>query len=177
MQVLNASGVTGAEKEIAKKIEDAGWKDVKTEPGRSASSTSVVYYADDFEEEAKELAELIGVEEVESSSEYSTDITLLLNSDIAKNAGSEEPSDEASSGSGEGAGEDTDGVANSRTGGGSGSGSSGRSGDRSGGAGRESGRGGSDKSDGSDGGAGDQSGGGSDGGAGDPSGEEAGVSE
>lgn len=98
VQVLNASGVTGAEETIAKKIEDAGWSDVLTEPGRSSSSTSVVYYADGFEEEAKTLAELIGAEEIESSSKYSTDITVLLNSDIAKNLDSEEPSDEESDG-------------------------------------------------------------------------------
>ncbi len=97
VQVLNASGVTGAEETIAKKIEGAGWSDVKTEPGRSASSVSVVFYADGFEDEAQELAEVVGAEEVEASPNYSTDITLLLNSDIAKNLESDESSDEANS--------------------------------------------------------------------------------
>lgn len=95
VQVLNASGVTGADKTVAKKIEDAGWSDVKTERGRSSSSTSVVYYADGYKDEAQELAEVVGAEDVKSSAKYSTDITLLLNSDIAKGLASDEPSAEA----------------------------------------------------------------------------------
>lgn len=95
VQVLNASGVTGADKTVAKKIEDAGWSDVKTELGRSSSSTSVVYYADGFKDEAQDLAEVVGAEDVKSSAKYSTDITLLLNSDIAKGLASDEPSAEA----------------------------------------------------------------------------------
>ena len=101
VQVLNASGVAGAEETVAQQIEDAGWSDVKTEPGRSSSSTSVVYYADGFEDEAQELADVIGAEQVEASPKYSTDLTVLLNSDIAKNLASDEPSDEATDGADE----------------------------------------------------------------------------
>lgn len=107
VQVLNASGVAGAEDEVAKTIENGGWSDVKVELGRSSKSTSIVYYKEGFEDEAKALADLVGAEQLESSDKFSTDITLVLNSDIANNLPGDDNSEDATDDTADGTEGDT----------------------------------------------------------------------
>lgn len=157
VQVLNASGIDGAGEAAVAKIQQAGWKTVTTELGSSASSTSVVYYADGFADEADKLADAVGATQTEQSSKYETDLTLLLNSDIAKGlasatpgSGATDPASEAGgteggAGTGSGAGGTGAGGAGSGAGSGAGTGGSRSGGGTSSGGGARSGgsRGGS----------------------------------
>ena len=108
--VLNASGVSGAAKKFADAIEADGWTLKTTGNASSPLTETVVYYSDpELEAQAQAVADLIGAQNIEESSEYTGDLTVLLCSDIANNpvgAGSAGATDAAqpSSASSDGAG-------------------------------------------------------------------------
>lgn len=84
VHVLNGSGVTGAAAKFREHLEMNGWNVAEVGNYSTSETTSAVYYSDDeFEMQAGALAAELGVETVESSTEFPGQVTLLITSDIA----------------------------------------------------------------------------------------------
>ena len=83
--VFNSSLVNGAATVFAEAVEANGW--VVDEVGNypSADTVSVVYYSTaENEVQAAALAEELGIEEIQESTDFSADITVVIASDIAE---------------------------------------------------------------------------------------------
>ncbi|GAA4283105.1 hypothetical protein GCM10022261_06360 [Brevibacterium daeguense] len=82
--VLNASGVGGVAGRFGDAVEDAGWEIAQVGNYSTPDSVSSVHYSDsEFEMEARAIADLLGIEDVEESTEFQGDITVVVCSDIA----------------------------------------------------------------------------------------------
>lgn len=85
VEVLNGSGVTGAAAKFREHLESNGWNVTDVGNHSTSKSTSAVYYSDEaYEMQAGALAAEIGVETVEKSAEFPSQVTLLITSDIAE---------------------------------------------------------------------------------------------
>ncbi|MCM1011469.1 MULTISPECIES: LytR C-terminal domain-containing protein [unclassified Brevibacterium] len=124
VDVLNGSGVSGAAKDFSTAVEEEGWTVGQVGNYSTSRSDSVVYYSDDANEaQAKLVADALGIEATERSSDFTADLTVLICSDIAQrgpassggeSAGTEESGAQGggttgSDGAGTTAGDSTDG--------------------------------------------------------------------
>lgn len=103
VDVLNGSGVSGVAKKFSEAVEEKGWGLGEVGNYSTGLTDSTVYYSDEANaSQAKMVADALGIEAVESSTDFDTDITVVICSDIAERG--PEPSEGGSeeSGSGEG---------------------------------------------------------------------------
>jgi hypothetical protein len=92
--VLNASGVSGVGGRFGEAVEGAGWELALVGNYSTPDSVSSVHYSDaEFEAEARAVADLLGIEDVEESSEFQGDITVVVCSDIAESDPGSGPDD------------------------------------------------------------------------------------
>ncbi|MCQ9369076.1 LytR C-terminal domain-containing protein [Brevibacterium sp. 50QC2O2] len=83
--VFNASGKTGAAAKLKSTLENRGWTVTSTGNQSSASKSTTVYYKESSNEEAAQtLAEEIGATETKQSTRFSTDLAVLLCTDLAE---------------------------------------------------------------------------------------------
>ncbi|MCF2587005.1 LytR C-terminal domain-containing protein [Brevibacterium sp. UCMA 11752] len=100
VDVLNGSGVSGTAKKFSEAVEEKGWSLGQVGNYSTGLTDSTVYYSDEANaSQAKMVAEALGIEAVESSTDFDTDITVVICSDIAERG--PEPS-EGGSGEAEG---------------------------------------------------------------------------
>ncbi|WP_309132260.1 LytR C-terminal domain-containing protein [Brevibacterium sp.] len=85
VDVLNASGVSGAASKFSKAVEKKGWE-IGTVGNHSTDRTdSVVYYQDKSNAaQAQLVADSLGIETTEQSNEFSSDLSVVICSDIAR---------------------------------------------------------------------------------------------
>ncbi|SMY00781.1 MULTISPECIES: LytR C-terminal domain-containing protein [unclassified Brevibacterium] len=104
VDVLNGSGVSGVAKKFSEAVEEKGWGIGQVGNYSTGLNVSTVYYSDEANKaQAKMVADALGIEATEASTDFDADITVVICSDIAERG--PEPS---KSGSGEG-GSDEDG--------------------------------------------------------------------
>lgn len=104
VDVLNGSGVSGVAKDFSEAVEEKGWTIGKVGNYSTGLTDSTVYYTDEANaSQAKMVADALGIEATEASTDFEADITVVICSDIANRG--PEPSD---GGSGEGGGTDSD---------------------------------------------------------------------
>ncbi|MDO4255209.1 MAG: LytR C-terminal domain-containing protein [Kocuria sp.] len=84
--VYNAASVNGAAGTAAQQLTDAGWSVASIDNWGVASDTSVVYYADDEQQQAQALAEELGIDEVVEDDAVSYPIVVVIGTDIAGEA-------------------------------------------------------------------------------------------
>ena len=100
--IYNGSGVNGAGATFSEATEANGWTLAETTTYATPDSTSTVFYANpDHEDHAKALAAELGIEQVEESADFTSDVTAVITSDIAEqgppgsDGGTTEPEGEA----------------------------------------------------------------------------------
>ncbi|MCF2574071.1 LytR C-terminal domain-containing protein [Brevibacterium sp. UCMA 11754] len=104
VDVLNGSGVSGTAKKFSEAVEEEGWGLGEVGNYSTGLTDSTVYYADEANaSQAKMVADALGIEAVESSTDFDTDITVVICSDIAERG--PEPSGDGSGEGGSGEGE------------------------------------------------------------------------
>lgn len=108
VDVLNGSGVSGTAKKFSDAVEKKGWTIGKVGNYSTNLSTSTVYYkGEDNASQAKLVADSLGIEATEASEDFTSDVTVVICSDIAERG--PEPSSGASDESGaDGGGSQTD---------------------------------------------------------------------
>ncbi|RBP65535.1 LytR cell envelope-related transcriptional attenuator [Brevibacterium sanguinis] len=85
VDVLNASGVSGAAKKFSEAVEKKGWKLGTVGNHSTSRSDSVVYYAEESNAaQAKLVADSLGIEATEQSGDFTSDLTVVICSDIAR---------------------------------------------------------------------------------------------
>lgn len=83
--IYNGSGVNGAGAEYSEAVESNGWTIAETTTYATPDTTSTVFYADPaHEDHATALAAELGIEQVEESAEFTSDLTAVITSDIAE---------------------------------------------------------------------------------------------
>lgn len=83
--VFNGSGVTGAGAAFAEATEANGWNVDEVGNYQTPDSTSTVFYTSpDQEVQAAALADELGIEQIEESTDFSADLTVVIASDIAE---------------------------------------------------------------------------------------------
>ena len=98
VDVLNGSGVSGVAKKFSEAVEEKGWGIGQVGNYSTGLSVSTVYYSDESNKsQAKMVADALGIEATEGSTDFDADITVVICSDIAERG--PEPSE---GGSGEG---------------------------------------------------------------------------
>ena len=108
VDVLNGSGVSGVAKKFSEAVEEKGWNIGQVGNYSTGLSDSTVFYKDEANaEQAKMVAEALGVEATEVSTDFEADITVVICSDIADRG--PEPNDGGTDGGGTDGG-GTDGV-------------------------------------------------------------------
>lgn len=84
VDVLNGSGVSGVAKKFSEAVEEKGWGIGQVGNYSTGLTDSTVYYKDEANaEQAKMVAEALGVEATEASTDFDADITVVICSDIA----------------------------------------------------------------------------------------------
>lgn len=102
VDVLNGSGVSGTAKKFSEAVEEKGWGLGEVGNYSTGLTDSTVYYADEANaSQAKMVAEALGIEAVESSTDFDTDITVVICSDIAERGPEPSGGDSGEGGSGE----------------------------------------------------------------------------
>lgn len=102
VDVLNGSGVSGTAKKFSEAVEEKGWGIGEVGNYSTGLTDSTVYYADEANaSQAKMVAEALGIEAVESSTDFDTDITVVICSDIAERGPEPSGGDSGEGGSGE----------------------------------------------------------------------------
>lgn len=101
VDVLNGSGVSGVAKKFSEAVEEKGWGIGQVGNYSTGLTDSTVYYSGDANaSQAKLVADALGIEATEASTDFDADITVVICSDIAERG--PEPSgggaDEGSSG-------------------------------------------------------------------------------
>ncbi|MDN5806668.1 MAG: LytR C-terminal domain-containing protein [Brevibacterium sp.] len=95
VDVLNGSGVSGVAKKFSEAVEEKGWNIGQVGNYSTGLTVSTVYYSDEADAaQAKMVAEALGVEATEQSTDFDADITVVVCSDIAERG--PEPSDGSS---------------------------------------------------------------------------------
>lgn len=98
VDVLNGSGVSGVAKKFSEAVEEKGWDIGQVGNYSTGLNESTVYYSDESNKsQAKMVADALGIEATEASTDFDADITVVICSDIAERG--PEPS---GGGSGEG---------------------------------------------------------------------------
>ncbi len=84
VDVLNASGVSGAAAKFSKAVEKKGWELGTVGNHSSPRSDSVVFYQSEANSaQAQLVADALGIEATEQSDEFSSDLAVVICSDIA----------------------------------------------------------------------------------------------
>ena len=92
VDVLNGSGVSGVAKKFSEAVEEKGWGIGQVGNYSTGLTDSTVFYKDEANaEQAKMVAEALGIEATEVSADFDSDITVVICSDIANRG--PEPSD------------------------------------------------------------------------------------
>lgn len=101
VDVLNGSGVSGVAQDFSEAVEEKGWSIGQVGNYSTALTVSTVYYSgDDNASQAKMVADALGIEATEASTDFDADITVVICSDIADRG--PEPSDGGSEEGGSG---------------------------------------------------------------------------
>ncbi|GAA1864098.1 LytR C-terminal domain-containing protein [Brevibacterium marinum] len=92
VDVLNGSGVSGVAQEFSEAVEKKGWSVGEVGNYSTGLSDSTVFYKDESDaSQAEMVAEALGVDATEASTDFDADITVVICSDIAERG--PEPSD------------------------------------------------------------------------------------
>lgn len=84
VDVLNGSGVSGVAKKFSEPVEEKGWKLGQVGNYSTNLTTSTVYYSgEENASQAKLVAEALGIEATEASTDFEADVTVVICSDIA----------------------------------------------------------------------------------------------
>ncbi|WCE39519.1 LytR C-terminal domain-containing protein [Brevibacterium sp. BDJS002] len=85
VDVLNGSGVSGVAKKFSEAVEEKGWGIGQVGNYSTGLSVSTVYYSDESNKsQAKMVADALGIEATEASTDFDADITVVICSDIAE---------------------------------------------------------------------------------------------
>ncbi|HCG54996.1 MULTISPECIES: LytR C-terminal domain-containing protein [Brevibacterium] len=85
VDVLNGSGVSGVAKKFSEAVEEKGWGIGQVGNYSTGLTDSTVYYSGDANaSQAKLVADALGIEATEASTDFDADITVVICSDIAE---------------------------------------------------------------------------------------------
>ncbi|SMX83967.1 LytR C-terminal domain-containing protein [Brevibacterium antiquum] len=85
VDVLNGSGVSGVAKKFSEAVEEKGWGIGQVGNYSTALTDSTVYYSGEANaSQAKLVADALGIEATEASTNFDADITVVICSDIAE---------------------------------------------------------------------------------------------
>ncbi|WP_350269608.1 LytR C-terminal domain-containing protein [Brevibacterium sp. CBA3109] len=85
VDVLNGSGVSGVAKKFSEAVEEKGWGIGQVGNYSTGLTDSTVYYSDEANaSQAKLVADALGIEATEASTDFDADITVVICSDIAE---------------------------------------------------------------------------------------------